>query len=352
MKKILKTTALILSAVTLLSSSVFAEENRIPLRATFEENGFTVTWHQETLSVSLEKDGFKHTEAVGDRIQLDYDTTYISREAVDEIFADYYKEMLSSSATVKEVGEGYILASSDKLGEVIFTVDENTNIHHEKNRMLYKLTDITADMKLKVYYSEAMTASLPPQTYATEVIILNLQEEPEVELSQVFTVSEKGEGYILASNETMGEVMFTVDETTLFRHEMNRRLYTLSDVEAGIKLQITFEEAMTASLPPRVHATDVVFLNDAEAEEATESEALTTSGTIVAVGEDYFTVAKEDGSRVRFNVDENTNIHHAINKRIYKLSDLEEELEVDVIHADAMTFSLPPQAYAMEVIIK
>lgn len=350
MKKLLKGTAITLAALTVLSTTAFAAS--VPVRETFEKMGFTVTWNQETKTVTIAKDSYSYSEPVGENITLDYDTTYTTEEFVNSVYTGYEKEALSATAIVKEVGEGYFLADTDKMGEVIFTVDENTFYHHEVNRMLYTFADVKEGTKVKVYFSEAMTASLPPQTYAKEVVFLRVEENLAVsELSQVFTVSGKGEDYILASNETMGEVIFKVDENTSFRHERNRRLYTLADVEVGSNLQITFSEAMTASLPPQTYATDVVFLDTAEAD-AECAETLTTSGTIIAVGEDYFTVEKEDGSRVRFNVGEETNIHHFKNKMLYRFADLEEGMTVDVIHTDAMTYSLPPQAAATEVIIK
>lgn len=349
MNIIFKIISLCLTMAILFSLTAFAEGLLVPVRETFENYGFTVTWDQGTKSVTLEKDGYKFVEAVGENITLDFDTTYATEEFINGIYADYMREALSTKATVKEVGEGYILADSEKLGEVIFTVDNNTNIHHEMNRMRYTISDITAGMAIKVYYSEAMTASIPPQTYASEIVVLNVEGKLAVSgLSQVFTVTDKGEGYILASNEAMGEVMFMTDENTAFRHERNRRLYTIADVEIGTNLQITFSEAMTASIPPQTYASDVVFL-DTPVE---ENEALTTTGKVILVTEEYFTIEKEDGSTFRFNCDDQTNIHHAMNRRLYRLSDLEEGMEVEVIHAAAATFSLPPQSYAVEVIIK
>lgn len=351
MNKILKTTALALTFTTLLSTSAFAQEALIPVRQTLEAKGYSVSWNQESKTVVISDGGFVVEEAVGEVITLNYDTTYADESfftSIDEQRKAY--EELSTKATVKEIGEGYFLADTEKLGEVMFRFDDKTHFHHEINRMLYKANDLQVGSVVKVYFDMAMTASLPPQTYAIEVVFMNTEVKAEENgLSQVFTVTESGEGFILASNEKMGEVMFMVDELTAFRHERNRRLYTIADVEAGAKLQITFSEAMTASLPPKTHATDVVFL-DSEVE--IDPVEITTSGTIVAIGENSFDVEKEDGSRVRFNTDENTYFHHVMNRMLYRFESLEEGMKVDVNHSDAMTFSLPPQSYAIEVIIK
>lgn len=350
MNKITKGVALTLATVLMSSTTTFAA-GWFPVREAMEKKGFEIDWNQEEKSVIIRDGGFVLEEKVGKKIRLDYDVTYAEESFFEEVDAmKKAYEDYSTTATVTELGEGYFVADTEKLGEVMFMVDDNTHFHHEMNRMLYRFNDVTVGAKVKVYFAETMTASLPPQTYAKEVVFMNTAEEKLAvsENSQVFKVSEVGEGYILASNEKMGEVMFKVDENTAFRHEMNRRLYTLSDVTAGINLQITFADAMTASIPPQVYASDVVFV----ATEEVTPENLTTSGKIVVIGEDFFTVEKEDGSGVRFNVSEETFFHHVMNRMLYRFESLEEGMMVDVIHADAMTFSLPPQAGAIEVIIK
>ncbi|MBR5536124.1 MAG: hypothetical protein IKU60_05695 [Clostridia bacterium] len=262
MKMITRGAALTLAAVLMTGTAAFAAENLVPVRATLEEKGFEIGWNQETMSVVIRDGGFVVEEKVGEKISLDYDVTYAEEsffEEVDAMKAAY--EEYSTKATVTEVGEGYFLADTEKLGEVIFMADDNT----------------------------------------------------------------------------------------FFRHEMNRRLYRFDDVQVGNVLKVYFSEAMTLSLPPQTYAKEVVFLN-----EEVKAENVTTTGKVLSVNteESFFTVEKEDGSRVRFNVSEETFFHHVMNRMLYRLESLEEGMEVDVIHSDAMTFSLPPQAGAIEVIIK
>ncbi|MBQ7876390.1 MAG: hypothetical protein IJ316_03790 [Clostridia bacterium] len=343
-----KGTVFALCATTLLSTTAFAKEAVLPVRETLEEKGYEVNWVQETKTVVISDGGFVVEEAVGDTISLNYDTTYAHESFftnIDEQRKAY--EEYSTKATVKELGEGYFLADTEKLGEVMFRYDDKTHFHHETNRMLYKANDLAVGSSLKVYFDQAMTASIPPQVYAIEVVFLNSEGKLAVnENSQVFTVTEKGEGYILATNEKMGEVMFKVDENTSFRHEMNRRLYRLEDVEVGSNLQITFADAMTASIPPQVYASDIVFVASAES-----SEKLTTKATVTEIGDDYILAESEKLGEVKFMVDENTLIRSEKNKMLYMLSDVIVGLEVTVFYADAMTMSLPPQVYAYEVVL-
>ncbi|MGM9551017.1 MAG: hypothetical protein ACI3XA_02060 [Clostridia bacterium] len=349
MNKILKTTALCLCAATLFSTTAMAKSYSVPVRDTFEKAGFSISWDQENKCVTLEKGSFKHCEKVGENIFLDYDKTFATEEFAKSIIEQCTREELSSKATVTETGEGYFIANTEKMGEVKFLIDENTFFHHEVNKMLYTAEDITVGSLVKVYYSEAMTRSLPPQTYAKEVVFLNSEANvEEKEALQAFTVTEKGENYILAKNETMGEVMFRVNEETFFHHEKNRRLYTIEDVEIGTTLKIDFSQVMTASIPPQVTAYEVIFTDN---EEGIGVESVTSTGKVTEIGEDFFVIETENGG-YRFNCDEETFFHHAVNKRLYTLFDIEKDMEVEVMHSNAATMSIPPQSYAIEVIIK
>ncbi len=351
MNKLIRGAALTIAAITVMTTTALAAS--VPVRETFEQQGFSVTWDQATKTVTLSKDGYTVSEQIGENITLDYDTTYATEEFVNTVLSDYTREMLSTKATVKELGAGYILADTEKLGEVIFMVDENTHYHHEMNRMLYTFADLQKGSSIKVYFSEAMTASLPPQVYATEVVFLNTEAVTEEKktteaLTMTGTVISAGEGHVLVNTEKMGEVMFMVDENTNIHHEMNRMFYALADLTEGMSVTVNHAEAMTASLPPQVYATEIIIMNTEEKVDTT----LETEGKIVAIGEDFFTVEKEDGSRVRFNVGEETHLHHVMNRMLYRFESLEEGMSVTVKHSDAMTYSLPPQTAAIEVIIK
>ncbi len=351
MNKIIRGAALTLAAVTLFTTTAFAAS--IPVRQTFEDAGFTVTWDQATLTVTVSKDGFSASESVGDNIVLTGSRTYASEEFINSIYADYQKEMLSTKATVKEIGEGYFLADTEKLGEVIFMFDDTTIFRHEMNRRRYMAADLTVGANLKVYFGETMTSYIHPKPLAVEVVFLK-EAQLGVEMGnvttdalvQTFTVSETGEGYIMGVNETLGEVMFLVDENTTVRHEKNRRRYFISDIKAGMTLVISYSDASTLSLPPQTLAKDIIIT---EAEEA-EAEKLVKAGTITEKGESYFVITFEDGE-YQFNVTDETIFRHAKNKMLYKFDVIEEGMNVEVTHSEEATLSLPPQSIALEVVI-
>lgn len=338
--------ALALAALTLIPTYAFAEEAVLPVRETLESKGYEVSWIQETKTVVIRDGGFVVEESVGDTITIDYDTTYANESffaTIDEQRKSY--EEYSTKATVKEIGEGYFLADTEKMGEVMFRYDDKTHFHHEINRMLYKANDLAAGSSLKVYFDQAMTASIPPQVYAIEVVFLNNVQAEPTRLSASGEIKEVGTDYILVDTDEMGEVEFKFDENTNLHHEINRRFYAFTELEAGMLVTLYHDEAMTASLPPQVYASEIVILN------VVASEKLTTKATVTEIGENYILAESEKIGEVKFMVDENTLICSEKNKMLYVLSDIIVGLDVTVSYADAMTMSLPPQVYAYEVVL-
>ncbi len=263
MKKFLKATALTLSASAVLGISAFAAapEAIYPVRETLEGQGYTVTYSHEGKSVAIERDGFKADEKIGEDIfYIDFlndGVTYAKESFFNEIYTEFNKMNIKTVGTVKEIGEGYILADTETNGEVMFLYDDKTNFHHEINKRLYRVDDVEVGMKLTFMHSQAMTMSLPPQTYAAEVIFTDEAEELQ-NITVDVTVKEVGEEYFLASSAD-GDIRFNVSEETNIHHYMNKRAYRLPDLTEGMKLTVTHSPAMTFSLPPQTAAIEVVI---------------------------------------------------------------------------------------------
>ncbi len=255
-----KVTALTVCAATLATTSAFASESILPVRATLENKGYEVSWIQDTKTVVIRDGGFVVNEAVGDTITLDYDTTYAPEDFftnVDEMRKAY--EEYSSSATVTEIGENYFMADTEKFGEVMFRFDADTRFRHETNRRRYMADDLEVGNYVKIYLDSVMTASLPPQTYAIEVIFL---EEPEVTAENVVTegsVVEVGENYFIVKDADGNEMQFNVSDETRFHHSINKRIYKFDDIEVNTEVSVTHPESVTLSLPPQSTAIEVVI---------------------------------------------------------------------------------------------
>lgn len=81
------------------------------------------------------------------------------------------QQSVAFEGTIKEVmSEDEILVEINGEDTVLILSDE-TNIHHERNKMKYTAGDLEAGMNISGQHSMAMTRSLPPQTVAFEIVI-------------------------------------------------------------------------------------------------------------------------------------------------------------------------------------
>lgn len=174
------------------------EITMIPLREVAEGFGYTVNWNDEDWSIELIKGASYVTMAIGEDAYafsrmahrplgkaptLIDDKTYVPVAFVSEILGGYavaeeegtYKFVIPSVVTVKEfTEEGSLLVEDEVRGEVIVHIGENTKIFAGDKEV--EATEIKEGMLLGVEYGMAMTMSIPPQTTAERIIILNIAE--------------------------------------------------------------------------------------------------------------------------------------------------------------------------------
>ena len=133
-----------------------------------------------------------------------------------------------------------------------------------------KLTDLTEGMTVSVTHSTAMTRSLPPQTTAYSINVLETEnpvlENVTLEDVQIVEVKKTDFGYDVvvgknASPEDIGsQTIIHVNEDTVIRHEKNKRLYTPEDLEKGMKVKVVHSPIMTLSLPGQTLGFEIVIL--------------------------------------------------------------------------------------------
>lgn len=133
-----------------------------------------------------------------------------------------------------------------------------------------KLTDLTEGMTVSVTHSTVMTRSLPPQTTAYSINVLETEspvlENVTLEDVQIVEVKKTDFGYDVvvgknASPEDIGsQTIIHVNEDTVIRHEKNKRLYTPEDLEKGMKVKVVHSPIMTLSLPGQTLGFEIVIL--------------------------------------------------------------------------------------------
>ncbi|MBO5407937.1 MAG: copper amine oxidase N-terminal domain-containing protein [Clostridia bacterium] len=270
---------------------VDGEHVMLPLRAICEALGYAVDYNNETTMISLTRDAQYITmyptkdeytfskmapAKLGIAPQLVDDRTYVPVSFVEEI-------LQSAGCTVDQNGEIRI-----------------TDPKEEENN--YKLVTATEEVK---------------------------------------------DGIVLVMDEILGEVEVTFAEETIFQG------ISASDITTGTEFMVEYvDNAVTMSLPAQAVAKTVMSVElYEEVYLPAEVAGVSYEGTITEVGEDFVVVETENGE-IRLNVSEETNIHHVMNRRLYRINDLEAGMKISGTHAEAATFSLPPQSAAIEIVIE
>lgn len=173
----------------------------LPLRAIAENFGYTVEWFEETQSVSITRGAQQISFSIGADLYafsrmapqplgkapvlVDDCTTYVPIALftdfaglncyVDETECTTVQPSIVSILSIEE--DGSLVVADDFYGEVVVRIGEETKIIANGEAVSSDL--FAAEQLLAVEYGAAMTMSIPPQTTATVIEILNLPVEAE-----------------------------------------------------------------------------------------------------------------------------------------------------------------------------
>ena len=162
---------------------------------------------------------------------------------------------------------GYILISfgaSDEnnmiyMQEVRLNVGNNTIIIDEKGISL-NLYDLNKGMRIDADFSSAMTRSIPPQSQAYRIVVL--QEEASVNITTDRVVSvDTNNGFLLTGNpyDMYDQMIFTVSDETVILDQNNNSI-PLEAIQPGQMVQVEHAIFQTLSIPPQSPAYRVQVL--------------------------------------------------------------------------------------------
>lgn len=242
-------------------------------------------------------------------------------------------------------GENYsgVNVTDPDLGEVIVLFDENTAF--TKNGEAASSEDVAEGSVIEVEYSPAMTASMPPQTTAVTVNIVDGERVDSVEFSgEIVSVDENR----VTINESGSELVLNINDDTVITRGNDKRVYGIDDLSVGMNITGFRSAATTKSIPPQASALtiEIPVTEDENAETAAD---VAFEGEIVSIEEDRVLIREADGNEVRLIVSDETQITKGNDKRIYKIDDLSVGMKITGTHSAAMTFSIPPQTAAVTI---
>ncbi|MBB2184664.1 hypothetical protein H0486_17500 [Lachnospiraceae bacterium MD1] len=175
--------------------------------------------------------------------------------------------VLIEKVVVESARTGYILTTlelSDEnsviyMQETRLNVGEYTIIIDESGRRL-NLYDLQEGMRIDAYFSSAMTRSIPPQSSAFSIIVL--QEEATVDITTDRVVNvDTNYGFIITGNpyDIYDQMIFTVSDDTVILDQSNNTI-PLEAIQPGQLVQVEHAIFQTLSIPPQSPAYRVMVL--------------------------------------------------------------------------------------------
>lgn len=146
--------------------------------------------------------------------------------------------------------------------EVALNISEKTLVIDSNTGLSASLNDLIADDVIFVYYSAAMTRSLPPQSHAIAIVT---QVEKDKSHAEFFTIKEivsRNAGEIRALNKE-GDLIVTFAKENPLTPYMTKQNVTFDDIRVGTQLFIWYE-IVALSYPGQTGATKAVLVGQEE----------------------------------------------------------------------------------------
>ena len=214
------------------------------------------------------------------------DIMLISEESATEVVETVESPaFLTAYGDITEVTEEYIVVKTAEGEEIQFNKDANTQVIDANTVLPLDLTARETD-KVIISHSNAMTMSIPAQSYAY-VIIGNVKEDMG---NPIFTVveevKESEDGIVIVTENGTKEI--TIPAKAQVSPYLTRNIVTLADIQKDSNVLLWYD-AVTMSIPAYATSERVVvfagnLLETAEVVEE-ESNALVVNGVEITLKE-------------------------------------------------------------------
>lgn len=173
-----------------------------------------------------------------------------------------YTQYLYGEAVVKSpIKDGQLLVVVNDM-TIALNVGKETLIVDAKTGLPGSLDKVKANDKIYVYYSPAMTKSLPPQS-AAAAIAINLEEgKARPALFVVKSFESKDNQQIRVLN-TAGDLIVTIGKDTPITPFKTKQIANMKDIQIGSKLFVWYE-IVALSYPGQTGAQKVVLIGQNE----------------------------------------------------------------------------------------
>ncbi len=189
-------------------------------------------------------------------------------EEQNPVVMPFIQQVVEMRAVVKEIiNEEYksILVEDEfNKTEVSLNIDEDTIIIDTTGTAV-NLEDLKADAKIKVVHSQAMTFSLPPQTYTYAIVVENEEEPMSPQYIQVGEVLENEDGTITVESVDKS-FLITINKDAVITPFKTKNIVTVDDIKTG-SILFAWYDIVTASIPAMANTDKVLLLPEREVED-------------------------------------------------------------------------------------
>jgi hypothetical protein len=162
---------------------------------------------------------------------------------------------------------GYVLISFEVSDENNMTYEQEVRLNVWEDTMLIdenginlSLDDLEEGMRIDADFSSAMTRSIPPQSAAYRIVVLEEDDMVEITVDRVVGV-DVNNGFLQTGNphDMNDQMIFTISDETVILDQDNNST-TLEKIQPGQLVYVEHAIFQTLSIPPQSPAYRVQIL--------------------------------------------------------------------------------------------
>lgn len=175
-----------------------------------------------------------------------------------------------SVTSVQKEAEAYkfMLVKTEDGQEIQLNLDAQTLVVNNETGVPAALEEIKVGDKVFVYYSPAMTRSLPPQS-ACELILVNVGEKTPASLHEVGTVKKDAAGKS-AITTAAGDMIISVDGKSAISDLKTKNVVTVDSLTEGTRF-LAWYDVVAMSYPGQAYTEKLVVLPALPKEDAMQT---------------------------------------------------------------------------------
>lgn len=167
-----------------------------------------------------------------------------------------------SDAIVKAPLENNQLLVTVNNMDIALNISERTLAIDSKTGLPASLNELKAGDSIFVYYSAAMTRSIPPQSHAIAIVTQVEKDKNHAELFTVKEIISENDDEVRALNKE-GDLIVTFSKKNMLAPYKTKQIAAISDIRVGTQLFIWYD-IVALSYPGQTGATKAVLIGQEE----------------------------------------------------------------------------------------